>query len=336
MSTVNHGKQVHLHIKYTISHAEGILDQIGKQLASSSQSGFLDIEDEAVKGSLFGQSLSQDLSIYGVSIKIDQPMTVTRDGAEDENLIILDFHIDSFAKLLFDSGDQSRLIAGSYLSSAGYISSAEYPPGTEAKFVSLILNKDWLQKHISIKEDRLKETFNGQENFFFFRETGYQLSSEVHDLYRAIYETRLVNETYLYGCAYKILGLYFKEFLLENDVKSLTNVSDLKAIEEVKRYIDMNPGKKIKLKELLEMAAMSESKFRSLFKSVVGTSPSEYHINRKIWYAKSLIESGEPISSVVLHVGYSNHSYFTRTFKSMFGLTPQKYQEESVKLRNRT
>ena len=46
-----------------------------------------------------------------------------------------------------------------------------------------------------------------------------------------------------------------------------------------------------------------------------------------MWYAKSLIESGEQISNVVTAIGYSNHSYFTRSFKELFGLTPLKYRE---------
>ena len=323
-----------LTIKYNVAHSSKILEQIAQQVPSAYEQGLLRVESNTVEGSLSSNSLSEDLSIYGVSIRIKQNMTVTREGLGDEDLMILDFHIDSFAKLFFDSGDQSQLIAGSYLSSAGYASSAEYPPGTEARFVSLILSKTWLRQNISIKEDRLKDTLNGKEDFFFFREIGYQLASEVHDLYHSIYETQETNETYLYGCAYKILGIYFREFTIDDDATLLTNAADLRAIEEVKRYIDMNPQKKIKLEQLLDMAAMSESKFRGLFKSIVGIGPSEYHIKSKVWYAKSLIEAGDPISSVVLKIGYSNHSYFTRTFKSMFGLTPQKYQEESTKLRN--
>ena len=287
----------------------------------------------AVQGSLFGESLNEHLSIYGVAIEIKEPMDVIRDGSDDDDLLILDFHIDSFAKLFLKAEEENKLVTGSYLSSSGYVSSAEYIPDTDARFVSFIVNKGWLQQHIDISEPLLKETFESGEDFFFFREIGYQLADEVHDLFNAIYGSGQINKVYLQGCAYKILSLYFKGFVLEDDLKSPINNQDIKAIEEAKSYLDSNPGKKIRMKELLEIAAMSESKFRTLFKSIVGVGPSDYHINKKIWYAKSLIESGESISNVVLQIGYSNHSYFTRTFKSYFGLTPQKYQEESSKLK---
>ena len=323
-----------LQITYAIAHASEILTQIGQQVPHEREGSFLKLNGNTVRGTLFEKLLSPYLSVYGVSIDIKDRMTVKRDGSSQQDLVIVDFHIDSYAKLFADTNQQSQLITGSYLSSSGYVSSAEYIPGTESKFVSFIVDKRWLLGNIHVTEKQLEAVFDDDKDFFFFREIGYQLAREVHDLFAAIYGDPPINHAYLTGCAYKILSLYFNDFSLEEDIRSNVNMQDLKAIEKVKTHIDMNPGKKILMNEMLDLAAMSESKFRTLFKSVIGSSPSDYHINRKIWYAKSLIEAGEQISSVVIQIGYSNHSYFTRTFKSIFGLTPQKYQEATLKLRN--
>ena len=320
-----------LNIDYAISDAEEILKEIASQLGQPIDSGYLGIRNDTVDGTLFGRNLSANLSIYGVSIAIHQKMNVARTGTKNKDLVVLDFHIDSLANLSNNDDGISRLMVGSYLASSSYASSAEYIPGTDAKFISLIMDRSWLQAHIDIREERLGSLLFDKKDFFFFREIGFQLATEVNEAFSSIYSKDELNNSYLLGCIYKILGLFFQDFRLEYDLNAAINTDDLKAIEEVKRFIDRNSERKIEMKELLDIAAMSETKFRKLFRTMVGSSPIDYYLDRKLWYAKSLIESGELISSVVLRIGYSNHSYFTRSFKSRFGLTPQKYQEEVMK-----
>ena len=323
-----------LHVEYTIEHAEGIIDQIEKQVKGSSQSNYLKVEEKVVKGCLFGSSLRDDLSLYGVSLQIEEDLVVTRNGSIHDDLLIIDFHLDSFAQLFRENKESNQLIIGSYLASSDYISTAKYVPNTEARFISLIISKGWLMEHVAVNETRLIELLNAQERFFFFRENGFEIAAEVQDTYNAIYGDKEASPAYLYGCAFKILSLYFESFKLDYDLHLGINRDDLKAIEETKKFIDLNVHKKLEMSDLLEVAAMSETKFRNLFKSVFGASPFDYYLKQKLWHAKSLIEGGELISNVVSEIGYTNHSYFTRSFKELFGITPQRYREEARRLRD--
>ncbi|MEM9340921.1 MAG: AraC family transcriptional regulator [Bacteroidota bacterium] len=319
-----------MQISYSIGHAKEILSQISTQIQHPLDAEFLHVGNETVEGSLFGDSLNEYLSIYGVSLHLHKELTVARSGTTNNELVIIDFQIDASAKLFVEDQETNQLTVGAYFASSDYASTASYSSKTDTRFISFIVDKNWLQANIHIKEQKLADLLDGNKTFFFFREIEFRLASEVRDVFNSIYGRGHINNGYLMGCAWKILSLYFDAFELDYDLNKAANKEDLKAIEKAKEYIDLNVDKKIEMKDLLDISAMSETKFRNLFQSIYDASPIDYYLKCKLWHAKSLIESGDLISTVVSKIGYSNHSYFTRSFKAEFGITPRKYKEEIV------
>lgn len=82
----------------------------------------------------------------------------------------------------------------------------------------------------------------------------------------------------------------------------------------------------ISVKELANLCHVSESTFRRLFKEYTGKSPIEYRIERRISYAKKLLNTGSmTVVEVALETGFDDPAYFCRVFKKQTGMTAGEY-----------
>jgi len=104
------------------------------------------------------------------------------------------------------------------------------------------------------------------------------------------------------------------------DIKSI-EMQVIKQIEEKITYEFHKPIPSVK--EMARMAGMSVSKFKLLFHEVYGTSPHQYVLEKKMIYAKDLLQTGKySITQVAYKVGYLYVSGFTRIYKQKFNDLP--------------
>ena len=74
--------------------------------------------------------------------------------------------------------------------------------------------------------------------------------------------------------------------------------------------------------------AMSGSTLYKKLKVLTGESPNSLIRIMRLKRAASLLEKNESsITEILMSVGFSNPSYFTRCFKAYFGVTPKEYQK---------
>lgn len=106
-----------------------------------------------------------------------------------------------------------------------------------------------------------------------------------------------------------------------------SNVKLDSRIQIVIDYMVLHPTQQYTTKMMCEMADLSESRFRKLFKSQVGKSPSDYLRDiRMTTAARKLLISNDNINSISYEVGFEDTNYFIRVFKKSFGLTPRQYR----------
>ncbi|MFD2612643.1 AraC family transcriptional regulator [Paenibacillus gansuensis] len=74
-----------------------------------------------------------------------------------------------------------------------------------------------------------------------------------------------------------------------------------------------------------DMSSMSEPGFRRLFTEYTGLSPIEYRNRIRLQEAKKLLRSGEyRVDEAAEAVGFTNLSFFCRSYKQLFGHSPGK------------
>lgn len=94
-----------------------------------------------------------------------------------------------------------------------------------------------------------------------------------------------------------------------------------KALKEIHLFYREN----YKVKYYSDLCGLSESAFRHLFKSYTGMSPIEYRNQIRLQEARNLIRNGEfSVEEAALDTGFSNLSFFCRSYKALFGHSPGK------------
>lgn len=116
--------------------------------------------------------------------------------------------------------------------------------------------------------------------------------------------------------------LYLSNFESVQSSKSCTN-----EIQIVLDYIKNNYKERIKLDELCDLIHLSKYYFINVFKNYTGSTPNEYIINYRIGEAKKLLGTTNlSIKDICQNVGFTDQSYFIKTFKKLNNITPSKYR----------
>ena len=89
------------------------------------------------------------------------------------------------------------------------------------------------------------------------------------------------------------------------------------------KELQKNFYKQEKISYYADLCLMSEAGFRRLFREYTGKSPIEYRNAIRLEEARKLIETGEYlVAEAAVAVGYTNISFFCRSYKSVYGITP--------------
>ena len=87
-------------------------------------------------------------------------------------------------------------------------------------------------------------------------------------------------------------------------------------------------GKKLKVRDLADIAAISESHFAHVFKKETGYSPLDYINMIRIDKGKKLLAAnGKSITEIALEVGFSSPSHFSTVFTKLTGMTPAEFRK---------
>lgn len=96
---------------------------------------------------------------------------------------------------------------------------------------------------------------------------------------------------------------------------------------KIKAYIDENYREILSLKTICTELGMSESYVSHVFKDMLGYSPMQYVLRRKIGEAQTLLISTDyPITKIAQIVGYDSQSHFNQRFSKYVGISPRRFR----------
>ncbi len=97
-------------------------------------------------------------------------------------------------------------------------------------------------------------------------------------------------------------------------------------------YINSHKGEKITLKAVSSACHISPSYFSRMFYRETGENFSNYLASLKISYAKKLLSGTDmAIYQISETLGFSDPSYFIKSFKAQIGMTPNAYRTYSAR-----
>lgn len=101
-----------------------------------------------------------------------------------------------------------------------------------------------------------------------------------------------------------------------------------KEIKIAKRYIKLHLHRTITLEETANKVFLSPYYFSKLFKSEVGITFIAYVNHQKMIHASELLRNSDlTISHIAQSLGFTQMSYFSKTFKKEFEMTPKEYRK---------
>lgn len=96
-------------------------------------------------------------------------------------------------------------------------------------------------------------------------------------------------------------------------------------VEYLASYIRQNYRRRLTLQEMASVVNLSRWHLCHLFKESLGTSPERFLTQVRLERAKQLLEKDFlTVKEVMNQVGMSDASFFARSFKAAYGITPGK------------
>jgi AraC-like DNA-binding protein len=120
--------------------------------------------------------------------------------------------------------------------------------------------------------------------------------------------------------------VFYKLSLRENTEHQTINSGDAARLLYIRNEIVRDLSNPPVLRELSQIAAMSETKLKQLFKQTFGTTIYNYFQQARMEEAAFLLKKGKrSVAEVGYEMGFSNLSHFSRLFEKHYGLNPKRF-----------
>lgn len=203
-----------------------------------------------------------------------------------------------------------------------------FPANVEVYFGVIGIRRQMLSALLRINQVNgpLETILHGNSPFFYHEKMHpevarvLKLISEINDLNR-------LSDLFYSIKAHEMIYLLFDK-LLDRDMgkQSPINKSDIDKLYLIRNAILADMGQPPHLSALANMAGLSETKMKHLFKQTFGDTIYNYYQTERMQEAGFLLkQAGYSVSEVGYRLGFSNLSHFSRLFEKHFGTTPKKY-----------
>lgn len=100
-------------------------------------------------------------------------------------------------------------------------------------------------------------------------------------------------------------------------------------METIRRYLEKSYTDTIRLEQLCEISGLKETNLCTQFKKYTGLSIGDYLKQRRLSAAMiQLRTSGKKVLTICYDCGFSDITYFNRTFRKAIGKTPSEYRKQ--------
>ena len=189
---------------------------------------------------------------------------------------------------------------------------------------------------IQIKKSAIEESAKDFQPFNRFLNNEFQIETVFQDEYIFNFFTRLQT---LYKSEDHLRHLHLYKALLYElfAYLSLYHCTDDKRMTyrpvfyDIIDYIDEHINENLTVEQIAKKFSFSVSYFSHKFKEYVGIPPIQYIIDRRLKSSvEMLIHTRQPIDIIAQQCGFESTSYFIKTFKKMYKITPKEFRKNNT------
>ncbi|HEY3330270.1 MAG TPA: AraC family transcriptional regulator [Capsulimonadaceae bacterium] len=167
-------------------------------------------------------------------------------------------------------------------------------------------------------------------------EAPFRAPATVHERLVSIIADRAETDSLSTLTASATLALVLAQLLREYGTARLPVSDGVHAvrIKKVIDFIDTHFALPLTVSELAETAALSPSRFNTLFRQFTGLTPMDYVQRKRITVARALLaDITLSVKQVAANVGFDDPLHFSRVFRNIDGLSPTQYRAAAVTTR---
>ncbi|MDR1892922.1 MAG: AraC family transcriptional regulator [Oscillospiraceae bacterium] len=153
------------------------------------------------------------------------------------------------------------------------------------------------------------------------------VSIQIRRLWREMHEV-YIKKPYMRQWKQNII---FQNILYEIFAVSRDNIlpKNLQRVNKVIAYIHANPYKKFSVADLTQIAGIKKAYFMHIFKAITKQTPLKYTLNLKLEHSKNMLANTSlPIKEIAEICGFNDGLYYSRMFRSAFGISPSAFRAE--------
>lgn len=203
-----------------------------------------------------------------------------------------------------------------------------FPANITIQYVVVAVAANKLRSILSIENpnNTIKTITEENASFLFFE----SLDTEMQLLLKNIVSVDMnnsMNNFYVQIKVQEMMYLLFSKLSLrENKTFKSINSNDAEKLLVIRNKILSDLSIPPVLGELADIASMSETKLKQLFKQTFGDTIYNYYQKARMEEAAFLLKQAKhSVSEVGYELGFSNLSHFSRLFQKQYGITPKKY-----------
>ena len=123
------------------------------------------------------------------------------------------------------------------------------------------------------------------------------------------------------------LSHFISLFVYNSRHYSVTTPDKLDIVDAAILYMQQNINENLSLSQISSHANYSVSRFSNLFKQKTGYAPIDYFMQMKIQQACQQLDfTDRSIKDIAITMGFDDPYYFSKRFKQVIGIPPQKYR----------
>jgi AraC family transcriptional regulator, exoenzyme S synthesis regulatory protein ExsA len=207
--------------------------------------------------------------------------------------------------------------------------------------VGFINEKPYESLMFFLKEDLIKEflhTYQAKRIDFTLHPpvSGITLNQSMQIFLQSIllaFESKLSDNSFF--LKNKLFELLFNLTEINTQLFSTFNQFIEPIRNEIPAIMEANFKENLTLEEFAYKAGRSLASFKRDFKKIYNTSPHQWLLNKRLAYARTLLEHTQmQVSDACYEAGFESLAHFSRVFKEKFGINPSALKSEPIRQKN--
>lgn len=226
---------------------------------------------------------------------------------------------------------------GFFINSGVLHSCEKFSGSSECRLLSIVFHANLLSENLYsvFREKYINPVLKGLRFLCLFKKESWQ--KEILDFIENAWDL-CKNENYGYEFFMRENLSRIIIILNEHQPEKTSKISklDLRSEERMKimlKFIHDNFDKQINIKNIAESVSVSESECLRCFHKIINTTPGQYLKKYRLRTAAGLLISGDKnlkISDIALQCGFLEMSYFSKSFKEIYNITPGEYRNSKL------